>query len=70
MSKSHTMKNKVVFITHTRNAHVTRPLKTGNPLRAAHINGEIMNANTKTEKCSNFANRKSEVMQMSTLSLG
>jgi hypothetical protein len=44
------MKNKVVFITHSRSAHVTTALKAGNPLPAADINGKIMNTKTKTEK--------------------
>jgi hypothetical protein len=55
MSKSHTMKSKVVFITHSRSADVTTELKAANPLRAAHINREVMNAKTKTKKCSNLA---------------
>jgi hypothetical protein len=47
---SHTMKNKVVFITHSRSAHVTTALKAGNPLPAADINGEVINAKTNMEK--------------------
>jgi hypothetical protein len=52
-----------------RSELVTTALKAGNPLPAADINGEVMNAETNTEKHLNLANRKSQVMQMKALSL-
>jgi hypothetical protein len=36
-------------------------------LPAANLNGKVMNAKTKTYKCSNLANWEREVMQMRTM---
>jgi hypothetical protein len=79
MSKSRTVKNKVVFKTHSRSTHVTMALKAGKPLPAVDVNGKVMNAKAETYKCpnsdiytnlrdSNLANWEREVMQMRTLS--
>jgi hypothetical protein len=56
--KSGTVKNKVVFITHSGTTHITHALKTRKPLPAAHINGKAMNTKTKPEKEPNLGNIK------------
>jgi hypothetical protein len=54
--KGLTMKDKMVFITHSRSTQVTPTLEARNPLLAANINGKAMNTETKAEESSNLAN--------------
>jgi hypothetical protein len=53
MSKSYTLKNKVVCITHSRGTHVTTALKAGDPPGGCQWKGNELQ--DKTEKCSNLA---------------
>jgi hypothetical protein len=54
--KGLTMKDKMVFITHSQSTQVTPTLEARNPLLAANINGKAMNTETKAEESSNLAN--------------
>ncbi len=56
------MKDKVVFITHSRSTQVTTALEAANPLLAATINGKAMNNETKAEERFNLANVQRKLM--------
>ncbi len=54
--KGPTMKDRVVFITHSRSTQVTPTLEARKPLVAANINGRAKNTETKAEVSYNLAN--------------
>jgi hypothetical protein len=67
--KSGTVKNKVVFITHSGTTHITHSLKPRKPLPAAQINGKAMNTKTKPEKEPNLGNILRHIKEAGALSL-
>ena len=68
-SKSGTVKDKVVFITHRGATHITQALKARKTLSAAHVNGEAMNTKTKPEKEPDLGNIKRQIKEAGALSL-
>ena len=68
-SKSGTVKDKVVFITHRGATHITHALKVRKPVSAAHVNGKAMNSKTKPEKEPDLGNIKRQIKEAGALSL-
>jgi hypothetical protein len=63
------MKYKVMFVTNIRITHIATAFKARDPAPASHINGEIMNTQTKPKKEPNLASIKREEEQLQALSL-
>ncbi len=64
-----TMKDKVVFITHSRITYGATLSEAGHPPLASTINREAMNSKTKQEETSNLANVERNGMQPRMLRL-
>jgi hypothetical protein len=68
-SKSGTVEDKVVFITHRGATHITKALRARKALSAAHVNGKAMNTKTKPEKEPDLGNIKRQIKEAGALSL-
>jgi len=58
-----------MFVTDSRTTHIATAFKAQDPVPASHINGEIMNTQTKPKKEPNLANIEREEEQLQALSL-